>query len=198
MLPNRPADGTLGALLGVPDGQLEAVVRGFAGRGWTLAAAESLTGGLLTAALTEVPGASAVVRGGLVVYATDLKHTLADVPESLLLERGPVDRDVAVALAEGARRRCGADVGVGLTGVAGPDRQGGVEVGTWFCAVVHPGAGRVIQIIRTGGAEGATRSWGALEPTAVSPEAPPSRNAVRAAAVRGALDALLAAAATPA
>jgi nicotinamide-nucleotide amidase len=86
----------------------------------TIAVAESLTGGLVTAALTNVAGASATVRGGLVVYATDLKATLADVPQRLLAERGPVDRDVAVALARGARARLRATVGVGVTGVAGP------------------------------------------------------------------------------
>ena len=80
-----------------------------------------------------------MVRGGLVVYATELKHQLAGVDAELLAERGPVDPEVAAALADGARRRCGADVGVGLTGVAGPDPQNGIAVGTWFCAVSGPG-----------------------------------------------------------
>src|SRR5439155_24814715 len=71
--------------------------------GATVAVAESLTGGLLTAALTDTPGASATVRGGLVVYATSLKASLAGVPAQLLAERGAVDPDVAVALARGAR-----------------------------------------------------------------------------------------------
>jgi nicotinamide-nucleotide amidase len=104
----------------------------------TIAVAESLTGGLVTAALTNVAGASATVRGGLVVYATDLKSTLADVPQRLLAERGPVDGDVAVALARGARARLRATVGVGVTGVAGPDPQDGVAVGTVFLAVSGP------------------------------------------------------------
>ncbi|MGI8415593.1 MAG: CinA family protein [Nakamurella sp.] len=104
----------------------------------TVAAAESLTGGLLTAALISVPGSSAVVRGGLVVYAIDLKQSLADVPATLLAERGAVDPDVAVALAHGARRRCGADVGIGLTGVAGPDPQDGIPAGTWYVALSGP------------------------------------------------------------
>src|SRR6266480_3056648 len=94
-------------------------------RGETLAVAESLTGGLLAATLVDVPGASKAFRGGLVVYATDLKHRLAGVPESLLAERGPVDPDVALALAAGARHACGADWGLATTGVAGPEPQGG-------------------------------------------------------------------------
>src|SRR6266704_749499 len=86
----------------------------------TLAVAESLTGGLLAATIVDVPGASRAFRGGLVVYATDLKASLAGVPADLLDARGPVDPDVAVELALGARRRCAADWGLSTTGVAGP------------------------------------------------------------------------------
>lgn len=111
------------------------VVAALAAAGLTVATAESLTGGLLAATLTEIPGSSAVLRGGLVVYATDLKHSLAGVDAALLDARGPVDPDVAVALAQGARRRCGADIGVGLTGVAGPADQDGHPPGTWYVAV---------------------------------------------------------------
>lgn len=106
-------------------------------RGETVAVAESLTGGLLAARLTETAGASATFRGGLVVYATDLKASLAGVPDSLLAEHGPVHEEVALALAQGACRVCGADWGVGLTGVAGPDSQGGRSVGTVCVAVVR-------------------------------------------------------------
>jgi nicotinamide-nucleotide amidase len=106
--------------------------------GATVAVAESLTGGLLTATLTETAGASATVRGGLVVYATDLKATLAGVDPELLAERGAVDSDVAAALAHGARARLGATYGVGVTGVAGPDEQDGRPVGTVFAAVAGP------------------------------------------------------------
>lgn len=98
--------------------------------GSTVATAESLTAGLLSATLTEVAGASAVVRGGLVVYATDLKSELAGVDPELLAWRGAVHPEVAEALAVGARRRCAADWGIGLTGVAGPDAQDGVRPGT--------------------------------------------------------------------
>jgi nicotinamide-nucleotide amidase len=94
-------------------------------RGETVAAAESLTAGLFCATLAEVPGASATLRGGAVVYATDLKTTLAGVPADLLAEHGPVSEPTAAALAEGIRTRCGATWGVGLTGVAGPGRVDG-------------------------------------------------------------------------
>jgi nicotinamide-nucleotide amidase len=117
-----------------PADLLETLVR----RGETLAAAESLTGGLLAATLVDVPGASRVFRGGLVVYATDLKTTLGGVPADLLAERGPVDPDVALALARGARARCQADWGIATTGVAGPDPQNGIPVGTVFVAVAGP------------------------------------------------------------
>ncbi len=101
----------------------------------TFATAESLTGGLVAATVVEIPGVSAVYRGGFVVYATELKHTLAGVPQDLLDERGPVDPDVAAALAVGARERCGADWGVATTGVAGPEPQDGKPVGLVYVAV---------------------------------------------------------------
>ena len=101
----------------------------------TVAVAESLTGGLVVGALTETPGASASVRGGLVVYATDLKASLAGVDPALLKLRGAVDPDVAAELATGARVRLGATIGLGVTGVAGPDPQDGRAVGTVFVAV---------------------------------------------------------------
>jgi nicotinamide-nucleotide amidase len=106
--------------------------------GATVAIAESLTGGLLTAALTATPGASVTVRGGLVVYATELKVVLAGVPDRLLEQRGAVDPDVALALARGARTRLGATYGLGVTGVAGPDPQDGKPVGTVFLALAGP------------------------------------------------------------
>ena len=107
--------------------------------GATVAVAESLTGGLLTAALTEPAGASNAVRGGVVVYATDLKATLAGVPVPLLDAEGPVSPDVAGALAAGARDRLGATYGLGVTGVAGPDPQGGRPVGTVYVGARRPG-----------------------------------------------------------
>lgn len=116
-----------------------AAVTALRDRGWTLATAESLTAGLLAATVAEVPGASMVLRGGLIVYATDLKHDLAGVPTEILQRHGAVSAETARALAHGAARRCGADVGVGLTGVAGPDPQEGRPVGTVHIGVTVPG-----------------------------------------------------------
>jgi nicotinamide-nucleotide amidase len=107
----------------------------------TVAVAESLTGGLLAAALTSTDGASASFRGGLVVYATDLKTRLAGVPASLLAEHGPVAPQVALELARGVRSQLSASWGIGVTGVAGPQPQDGKPVGTVFLSVVGPGAG---------------------------------------------------------
>lgn len=111
-----------------------------AARGQTLAVAESLTGGLLAATLVEVPGASRVFRGGLIVYATDLKSSLAGVPEQLLAEHGPVHPAVASALANGARVRCESTWGLATTGVAGPDSQHGIAPGTAYVAIAGPTA----------------------------------------------------------
>jgi nicotinamide-nucleotide amidase len=109
------------------------------GSGQTVAVAESLTGGLLAAALTGIPGASAAVRGGVVAYATDLKDSLLGVPAGLLARYGAVHPEVAAAMAEGVRRRLAADVGVATTGVAGPDPADGQPVGTVHIAVSGPG-----------------------------------------------------------
>jgi nicotinamide-nucleotide amidase len=107
-------------------------------RGVTLATAESLTGGMVGAVLTDVPGVSAVYRGGVVVYATDLKAKLAGVPEDLLAAVGPVHPDTAAALASGVRERLEADYGLATTGVAGPDPQAGIEAGTVYVAAAGP------------------------------------------------------------
>jgi nicotinamide-nucleotide amidase len=133
-----------------------AAVHALVERGETLAVVESLTGGLLAASIVEIAGVSAVFRGGLVVYATDLKESLAGVPGRLLAERGPVDPDVAQALAEGGRQRCGADWAVATTGVAGPDPQGGKPVGTVYVAVAGPG-GCAVRRLALGGNRAAVR-----------------------------------------
>lgn len=102
----------------------------------SIALAESCTGGLVAARLTELPGASAYLRGGLVVYSNEAKTKLAGVPEQLIERHGAVSEEVAVALADGARTALGADVGVGVTGIAGPG--GGTDekpVGLVWCAV---------------------------------------------------------------
>jgi nicotinamide-nucleotide amidase len=112
-------------------------------RGETVGVAESITGGLLGAALTSTPGSSATFRGGLIVYATDLKESLAGVPGPLLAAEGPVSAHVAAALAAAARDRLGATYGIGVTGVAGPDRQNDQPVGTVHLAVAGPAEGEV-------------------------------------------------------
>lgn len=119
-------------------------------RGETLAVAESLTGGALAATIVEIAGVSAVFRGGLVLYATDLKASLGGVPEGLLVERGPVDPDVATAMARGVRRACRADWGLATTGVAGPEPQGGQPVGTVYVAVAGPGGDQVRRLALDG------------------------------------------------
>ncbi|BCB87748.1 CinA family protein [Phytohabitans suffuscus] len=126
------------------------VVHALVERRETLATAESLTGGLVAATIVEVAGASAVFRGGLVVYATDLKATLAGVPADLLDARGPVDPDVALALAEGCRARCGADWGLSTTGVAGPEPQGGRPVGLVYVALAGPTGSAVRELALVG------------------------------------------------
>jgi nicotinamide-nucleotide amidase len=104
-------------------------------RAETVAAAESLTAGLFCATLAEVPGASATLRGGVVVYATELKAVLAGVPADLLAAHGPVSPETARSLAEGVRERCGATWGIGLTGVAGPDPVDGHRPGRVYLGV---------------------------------------------------------------
>jgi nicotinamide-nucleotide amidase len=109
-------------------------------RGMTIAIAESLTGGLLVAELIAVPGASAVVRGGVVAYATELKTSLLGVDAVLLAEKSPIDPEVARQMAQGVRWRLGhegvpADVGLATTGVAGPDEQDGHPVGEVWIGV---------------------------------------------------------------
>lgn len=110
-------------------------------RGWTLATAESVTGGLVGARLTSVAGASDVFRGSLVGYATDVKRSVLGVGD------GPVvSESAAREMAHGARRLLGADVNVSLTGVAGPTEQEGQPVGTLFVGIVGPGFDEVRQL----------------------------------------------------
>jgi nicotinamide-nucleotide amidase len=129
-----------GARLYSDDGShVEDVVRRqLAERGWTVGLAESCTAGLVAAKLVEAPGASTVVRGGVVAYDNAVKTALLGVPEAVLDEHGAVSAETAAAMARGAVAALGADCGVAVTGIAGPD--GGTEekpVGTvWFAAVV--------------------------------------------------------------
>jgi PncC family amidohydrolase len=136
-------------------------------RGASVAVAESLTGGLLGAALTDMPGASRTFRGGVLAYATELKNALLGVPSPLLEAESPVSAQVAAAMAAGVRDRLAATYGVALTGVAGPDAQAGRPAGTVFVAVAGPDGGHVRELALTG-----------------------DRAAIRAGAVRAALDLL--------
>ena len=116
----------------------------------TIAVAESVTAGLVCARIADVPGASVVLRGGVVAYATELKSLLLGVDPELLASRGAVDADVARAMASGVRRRLGADVGVATTGVAGPDSLDGVTPGAVFVAVVSSGDERLERLALRG------------------------------------------------
>jgi len=130
--------------------------------GLSLAVAESLTGGAVLAELVGVPGASLVVRGGIVAYDTALKETLLGVPRALLDAHGPVHPEVATAMAEGVRSAAAigghpADLGVATTGVAGPDPQGGAPVGLVYVAVADA-AGTSVREHRFAGDRAAIRA----------------------------------------
>jgi nicotinamide-nucleotide amidase len=115
-------------------------------QGLTLAVAESCTGGLLLGRLTDLAGSSAYVRGGIVAYSNEVKISLAQVPAELIEAHGAVSAEVALALAEGARSALGADIGLGVTGIAGPG--GGTEekpVGLVWLAVVAPDGRRLVR-----------------------------------------------------
>ncbi|SDF52362.1 competence/damage-inducible protein cinA [Blastococcus fimeti] len=137
---------------------LDAVVTdALTGRGLTVATAESCTGGLLAARLSARAGSSAFLLGGVAAYANSAKEDLLDVPATVLAEHGAVSAEVAAALADGARARFGADVGVGITGVAGPG--GGTAdkpVGTVHVCVVGPDA-RLSRALRLRGSRAAVR-----------------------------------------
>ena len=111
--------------------------------GQTVAVAESSTGGLVSAAFTDVAGASVVVRGGVTAYATELKAQVLGVDEGLLARVGAVDADVAEQMASGVRSLMGATYGLATTGVAGPDPADGKPVGMVYVAVVGSGSSRV-------------------------------------------------------
>ncbi|WP_395243445.1 CinA family protein [Agromyces sp. MMS24-K17] len=141
---------------GAPSEVARALVAELARRGLTLAVAESLTGGLVAAAVVDVPGASAVLIGGVVAYATPVKHSLVGVDAALLAERGAVDPQVAEQLADGVRRACAvdgrpADVGIGTTGVAGPDPQDGHEAGEVYVGIASPRGIRSVRLALDGG-----------------------------------------------
>ncbi len=116
----------------------------------TLATAESLTGGMVCASLVSVPGASEVVRGGIVAYNTAIKVSVLGVSQALIEREGPVAHSVAVAMARGAQKLFGSDLVVSTTGVAGPEPHGGHGPGTVVIAVVGQGLEHVTSIFIEG------------------------------------------------
>jgi nicotinamide-nucleotide amidase len=151
-------------VFGTDDESMEvAVAARLAARGLTLGVAESLTGGLIASRLVNVAGASTWFRGGVVAYASELKFEILGVP------RGPVVSEAAAAaMAEGVRRVTGADVGLGITGVAGPDDQEGVAPGTVFVGLALPDAAAGAQArpltreLRVPGDRERVRQYGAI------------------------------------
>lgn len=136
-------------------GDAETLVGLLRARGWMLAAAESLTGGLVASAIVDVPGASAVFGGGVVAYATPLKASLLGVDRGLLDVHGAVHPEVARQMAEGVRLACAvdgrpADVGVSTTGIAGPDSPDGQPVGTVHIGVATPEGGSIRSVVLAG------------------------------------------------
>jgi nicotinamide-nucleotide amidase len=145
-------------VFGLDDESMEhAVAKLLVERQLTLAVAESLTGGLVAARLVNVPGASDWFRGGVVTYATDLKHRLLDVPE------GPVvSEEAAAAMAEGVRQVMLSDVGLGVTGVAGPDPQEGQRPGTVFLAVASGEGDPLTTMVRLPGDRDRVRQFACI------------------------------------
>ncbi|MGJ6978977.1 CinA family protein [Aestuariimicrobium soli] len=134
-------------------GSAAALIASLAARGLTLATCESLTGGLVSASLTGVPGSSAVVVGGLVTYATRLKTQLAGVDPSVIAADGVVSRAVAEQMAAGVRTNLGVDLGLACTGVAGPGPQDGVAAGTVWIAVASASGVRSERLVVPGDRE---------------------------------------------
>lgn len=140
----------------------EAVLAALAARGWTLGVAESLTGGAVCAELVAVPGASRVLLGGVVAYATAVKHSVLGVDADLLDRHGPVHPDVALQMAAGIRNvvrvdERAADVGISTTGIAGPDSPDGQPVGTVHIGIVLPDDARAVALQLTGDRQGIRR-----------------------------------------
>ena len=126
--------------------------------GKTMATAESVTAGLIAATLATVPGASVVLRGGIIAYATDLKCSLLRVPASLIERGGVIQAPVAEAMAQGACAATGADYAVACTGVAGPEGQDGHPVGEVHVAVAGPGSVRTHSLTLQGDRDGIRHS----------------------------------------
>ena len=116
------------------------VVEALTQRGLTLALAESTTGGLIGSLITDVPGASKCFLGSVVPYSNDAKETLLGVPKQTMIDHGSVSAETALAMAHGVRQRFGSDIGVGVTGITGPDGGTATKpVGLVHIDVVGPG-----------------------------------------------------------
>jgi nicotinamide-nucleotide amidase len=152
--------GELGDIVyGVDDETLEAVVgRLLRERGLTIATAESLTAGLLGGRITSIAGASDYYLGGVAAYATDAKASQLGVDPALLEAEGPVSEPVAAAMAAGARKVFGADLGLAATGVAGPTEQSGRPVGT-LCLGVADSTGTATRTLKAPGDRTQIRLW---------------------------------------
>jgi len=116
----------------------EQIVAQLTQKSLTIATAESLTAGMLSSTIADVPGASAVLQGGIVAYNNTVKHRLLDVSADILAARGAVDAETAREMARGARKRFNSDLGIATTGVAGPDPSEGKAVGIVFIALATP------------------------------------------------------------
>ena len=128
------------------------VVETLAGCGATIAFAESCTGGLLTKLITDVPGASAVLRGGVCAYANEVKHGVLGVPQRELDTYGAVSRPVALYMARGVRALMGTEIGVGTTGIAGPASDDTKKpVGLVYVAVALPGGRYLVRELHLSG-----------------------------------------------
>lgn len=119
-------------------------------RGLTVGTCESLTGGMICSTLVDVPGASKVVRGGLITYQTDTKTLLADVDAALIADKGVVSGEVARAMAAGARARLGVDIAVSATGMASPGDENDPPAGTVFVGLASEKGVRAIALQLTG------------------------------------------------
>ena len=128
----------------------QALIRGLQAQGLTVATCESLTGGMICAALVDVPGASRVVRGGLITYQTDTKSLLAGVDAGLIETHGVVSAEVARAMAAGARDALHADIAVSATGMASPGEIGDPPAGTVFVGLASATGVQAVELHLTG------------------------------------------------
>ena len=124
----------------------QALIRGLQAQGLTVATCESLTGGMICAALVDVPGASRVVRGGLITYQTDTKSLLAGVDAGLIETHGVVSAEVARAMAAGTRDALHADIAVSATGMASPGEIGDPPAGTVFVGLASAAGVQAVEL----------------------------------------------------